>query len=70
MSPLLYIFLLALAIALMLYWVVSSLERGKNNTKEEKDFRLETAQELFKYLEPEQGNEQDKDKNKGGSAED
>mgnify|MGYP000843554244 FL=1 len=55
MSPILYIFLLTLVVALMLYWVISSLDtRKKNEEREEIDFHLETAQELFKYLEPEQ----------------
>lgn len=55
MPPLLYIFLLAAVLLLMVYWVLSAPTPGNTRAKiPVNKFYWESAQELFKYLETEE----------------
>lgn len=53
MTPLLFIILVTLVLLLMIYWILSvPAKRRYPETTPPKKYDFETAQELFKYVEP------------------
>ncbi|MDD2586418.1 MAG: hypothetical protein PHT79_04980 [Syntrophomonadaceae bacterium] len=53
MTPLLFISLTTAVLVLLLYWILSTLDlQERPKRKDPKSYHFETAQELFKYLEP------------------
>lgn len=53
MTPLLFISLTTVVLVLLLYWILSTLDwQEKPKPRDPKAYHFETAQELFKYMEP------------------
>ncbi len=61
MTPLLFISIVTLVLVILVYWILASLEKRPVNDEPESsnNMQFETAQELFKFLDPQQIPEQD-----------
>lgn len=63
MTPLLFISIITLILLIMVYWILASLEKRPpaDPSEARNKFKFETAQELFKFLDPQPGLEQEPD---------
>lgn len=54
MAPLLFIFLISIALLLVLYWLLSSIDSREKNREavRERHYDFEASQELFKFVRP------------------
>lgn len=54
MAPLLFIFLTSIALLLVLYWVLSSIDSREKSREaiRERHYDFEASQELFKFVKP------------------
>ncbi len=61
MTPLLFISIITLVLVILVYWILASLEKRSAEDEPEGDntLKFETAQELFKFLDPQPACEQD-----------
>ncbi|KUG03251.1 hypothetical protein ASZ90_019350 [hydrocarbon metagenome] len=61
MTPLLFISIVTLVLVTLVYWILNSLEKRPVDDESESrnNMQFETAQELFKYLDPQPEPEQD-----------
>ncbi len=62
MTPLLFISIVTLVLVILVYWILASLEKRQADDEPEgtrNNLKFETAQELFKFLDPQPVLEQD-----------
>jgi len=63
MTPLLFISIVTLVLVFLVYWILSNLDQRQNGSRfhlpESKNLKFETAQELFKFSDPDALEEQD-----------